>query len=368
MKRLWVIAGVASGLVASAAVVLAANGGLHFSQEAAATAVTAPTAAKPVRVHRVTAVVPSVRTYTGVVKPRHESDLAFRVGGKVVARGVDVGERVIVGQVIARLDPTDYELAVRIAEADVTAARAEAGNAANEDERFRRLAPSGAATQSDLDRVKYGRLAAEARAERAQQALTLAQNRLSYCELRADADGVVTALPVEVGQVVSEGLLVARVARTGELEAVVNLPENRVEDASAAAHATIWAETGTGYVVKLRELSPTADPVTRTYQARFTVCDPGPDVTIGRTVTIQLGMAAAVTSVTVPLTALGQYEGQTSVWRVDGDRLVSVPVEVAGYRDDSVTIVSGVRPGDVVVAAGVQKLDAGLRVRAWEGQ
>jgi RND family efflux transporter MFP subunit len=327
-----------------------------------------PDVEKPVRVHRVAATTAAVRTYTGVVKPRYESDLGFRVGGKVVTRLVNVGDRVTAGQVIARLDPTDYELAVRIAEADVTAARAEAGNAAKEDERFRRLALSGAASQSELDRVQDGRKAADARVDRADRSFMLAKNRLSYCELKADADGVVTALPVEVGQVVAEGLPVARIARAGELEAVVNLPENRAEDAQSVARATVWGETSTGYAVKLRELSPTADLATRTYQARFSIRDPGHDVTIGRTVTIHVGTPATRPTVTVPLTAVRQQDGQAAVWRVDGDRLISVPVNVASYRDDEAVIAGGLRPGDVVVAAGVQKLDAGLRVRTWEGK
>lgn len=369
MKRFWIIGGTAGGLAAAAsAAVLAANGGLSLPTESVTPATATADAAKTVRVYRVAAAAPVVRTYTGVVKPRYESDLGFRVGGKVVTRLVDVGDRVTAGQVIARLDPTDYELAARIAEADLTAARAEAGNAAKEDERFRRLSPTGAASQSELDRVRDGRKAADARVDRAERSLTLAKNRLAYCELKADADGVVTALPVEVGQVVAEGAVVARVARHGELEAVVNLPENRADDARAAARAAVWGQSGVGYAVKLRELSPTADPTTRTYQARFAIPDAGPDVTIGRTVTIHLDPAPSEPTVTVPLTAVRQQDGRPAVWRVVGDRLVSVPVVVAGYREDAAVIAEGVHPGDVVVAAGVQKLDAGLRVRPWEGK
>lgn len=367
MKRFWVIGGVAGGLAAvAAAAVLAANGGLTLPP-----AIPAPATSdvvKPVRVHRVAAATAAVRTYTGVVRPRYESDLGFRVGGKVVARSADVGDRVKSGHVIARLDPTDFELAVKVAEADLTAARADAGNAAKEEARFRKMAASGVTSRSELDRVIDGRVAADARVDRAERALALARNRLGYCELTADADGVVTALPVEVGQVVAEGLPVARVARTADLEAVVNLPENLAVDARAAARATVWGQPGSGYAVKLRELSPTADPTTRTYQARFTIPGPGPDVTIGRTVTIHLGAEPATPRTAIPLTAVRQQAGQAAVWRVDGDRLVSVPVVVAGYHDDVAVIADGLRAGDVVVAAGVQKLDAGLRVRPWEGK
>lgn len=367
MKRFWVIGGIGGGLaVAASAAVLAANGGLTFPQGSAAVS-QPPEVAKPVRVHRVASAAPAVRTYTGVVKPRYESDLGFRVGGKVVARSVDVGDRVESGQVIARLDATDYELAVRIAEADLAAARAEAGNAAKEEARYLRIAGGNAVSPSEVDRVRDGRKAADARVDRAERSLALAKNRLEYCELKADADGVVTALPVEVGQVVSEGTPVARVARTGEWEAVVNLPENRAEDARLAARATVWGATGSGYAVTLRELSPTADPATRTYQARFTIREPGADVALGRTVTIHLGAEPTKPNLTVPLTAVRQQAGQAAVWRVDGDRLVSIPVVVAGYHEE-MAVVEGLRPGDVVVGAGVQKLDAGLRVRPWEGK
>lgn len=363
MKQLWVIGGIAGGMAAVAAAALGTAGGTPAVAPAAE-----PEAARPVRVHRVAGAAAGGRTYTGVVKPRHETDLGFRVGGKVVARAVDVGDRVAAGQVIARLDPTDFDLAVQVAAADLAAARADAGNAAKEEARHRTMAASGAVSRSELDRVVDGRAAADARADRAARALALARNRRGYCELTADAAGLVTALPVEVGQVVAEGTPVARVARAGELEAVVNLPENRAEEARAAARVVVWGGAASGYGVKLRELSPTADALTRTYQARFTVRDPGPDVTIGRTVTIHLDPAPARPAVTVPLAAVRQQDGRPAVWRVDGDRLVSVPVVVAGYRDDEAVIADGVRAGDVVVAAGVQKLDAGLRVRPWEGK
>jgi multidrug efflux pump subunit AcrA (membrane-fusion protein) len=136
------------------------------------------------------------------------------------------------------------------------------------------------------------------------------------------------------------------------LEAIVNLPENRVEDVRDAARVTVWGGTASGYAVKLRELSPSADSITRTYQARFTIRAPGTDVAIGRTVTIHLDSTPTRPIVTVPLTAVRQQDGRPAVWRVDGDRLVSVPVVMAGYRDDEAVIADGRRAGDAIVAAG----------------
>lgn len=368
MKRFWMIGGAAVGLTAGAALAVAGTTGRLEVMSSRPSAPAATDQVRPVRVHRVATTAPAVRTYTGVVKPRCETDLGFRVAGKVVARAVEVGDRVSAGQVIARLDPADYRLSVQVAEADLAAARAEARNAAKEEERHHQMSAAAAVSRGEQDRVTDGRAAADARVTRAERSLALANNRLGYTELAADADGVVTALPVEVGQVVAEGTPVARVARAGELEAVVNLPENRAGDARSTARAAVWGQPGGGYAVKLRELSPAADPTTRTYQARFAIPNPGPDVTIGRTVTIHLDPAPARPTVTVPLTAVRQHDGRPAVWRVDGDRLVSVPVVVVGYRDDAAVIAEGVRPGDVVVAAGVQKLDAGLRVRPWEGK
>jgi RND family efflux transporter MFP subunit len=369
MKRFWTVLGLAGGLLGIASVVaFAANDRLLFASDEVAPYKLTRELATPVRVHRVVASDAALRSYTGIVKPRFESDLGFRVAGKVVGRTVEVGDEVRAGQVILLLDPADYRLAVQVAEADVAAARAEASNAAKEEVRTQRLSVSGSASRSELDRVTDARTAADARVDRAERSLQLAMNRLCYTELKTEFDGVVTSLPVEVGQVVAEGTPVARVARTSELEAVINLPENRCDDARSAVRATIWGERGAVYDLTLRELSPTADAMTRTYQARYTIHRPDHHVTIGRTVTLFVGAEPTRPTVVVPLTAVRQEAGQPAVWRLDGDRLLSVPVVVASYRDDFAVIADGLLPGDVVVAAGVQKLDAGLRVRRWEGK
>jgi len=362
--------GGATACIAGVAVAVAgATGGFEADRSKSAAPATAAQL-RPVRVYRVAAAPVTTRTYTGVVKPRYESDLGFRVGGKVISRTAEVGERVSVGQVLAKLDPTDYDLAVKGAEADVVAAQAEAGNAVKEEQRYREAARTGGASASEYDRTKDARSASAARLDKAERALAISRNRFTYCELKANTNGVVTALPVEVGQVVAEGQLVARVARVGEWEAVVNLPENRVPEARAStAYVTVWGEVGSGYSAGLRELSPTADPLSRTYQAKFSLESPGAELTLGRTVTLHLNPSeAARPALTVPLTAIARQDGKPIVWRVDGDRLVPVAVIVDGYREDTAVLSSGVRPGDVIVAAGVQKLDAGLRVRAWEGK
>ncbi len=324
-----------------------------------------------VRVQEVTAdAAASAQTYTGIVRARYETDLAFRVGAKITTRHVEVGQRVSAGAVLFRLDPTDYRLAVKAAEADLTAAEAEVVQATAEDARMTRLLGARAVSPSEADKTRSARDTAVGRRNRAREALTLARNRLSYCELRADADGVIMALPAEAGQVAAEGQVVARLARDGEREAVVSLPENQVEAArSARATVTLWAAPGESYPAVLRELSPTADPVTRTYQARFTVRNPGTKVVLGMTATVHLAPADVAPGYALPLSSLLRTGDRPAVWVVDRrtGAINLTPVEVREYRQETVVLSGGVKPGQLVVTAGVQKLDAGLTVRPWEG-
>jgi RND family efflux transporter MFP subunit len=310
-----------------------------------------------------------VQTYTGVVRARYETDLAFRVGAKIVSRHVEVGKHVAAGTVLFRLDATDYRLAVKAAEADLAAAEAEVTQAAAEHDRQLRSVRSGAGSSSDLDKARSARDVASGRRDRSREGLTLATNRLSYCDLTADADGVVTALPAEAGQVVAEGQVVARLARDGEREAVVSLPENRAT-AAREAHAavTLWSAAGKSFPAALRELSPVADPVTRTYQARFTIPDAGPEVALGMTATVHLTPPGAATGYSLPLSSLLRTGDRPAVWVVDREtgRLTLVPVEVREYRHETVVLSAGVKPGQLVVTAGVQKLDPAVTVRAWE--
>ncbi len=349
---------------------------------------------RPVKVYCVKPAEGAVRTYTGVVRPRRETDLGFRVPGKIVARLVEVGDHVAAGQVLARLDPVDYELAEKIADADLAAARAESSNAAKEESRFRELSRTGAASDSEVDRAIDGRKTADARVERATRALAQAKNRVAYCMLSSDVDGVVTSMPAEVGQVVGEGTPVARVAHSGDMEAVISLPENRADDAQGTATMNVWGEVGPAYVLSLRELSPSVDPMTRTYQARYTIHDPGVDVALGRTVTVQLRSSAiravAISASTdksktptqfntgtndqfaspdgyfVPLTSLFDRDDKPAVWRVIGDRLEAVPTNILAFHADGAIVSGGVEAGDWIVAVGVQKVDAAMRVRPWE--
>jgi RND family efflux transporter MFP subunit len=313
----------------------------------------------------------SESSYTGVIRARYESDLAFRVGGKIVSRHVELGERVRAGQPLFKLDPEDFELALKAAEADLAAAEAEVEYATAQDARQQRLLQlnRGATSDAEVEKARAARDMAVGRRDRAVKALALARNRLSYCILAADADGVVTELPGEAGLVVVEGQPVARLARDGGLEAVVSLPENRVEAArTAQARVTLWSAPDVSFRAVLREVSPSADPLTRTYQARFALPAAGPGVELGMTATVYLTPADFTPGFVLPLSSLVRQSDRPAVWVVGrkAGRPTLTPVEVREYRQDSVVISAGVKPGDLVVTAGVQKIDSGLIVQPWE--
>ena len=365
-NRFLVMAGILGLMAGGGAVAYTAHSTPPASPPAA------PVPPRVVRVKEVTAdAAATEQSYTGVVRARYETDLGFRVGAKITTRHVEVGQRVSAGAVLFRLDPTDYRLAVKAAESDLAAAEAEVVQATAEDARVTHLRGSGAVSTSEAEKTRSARDVAVGRRDRAREALTLARNRLSYCELTADADGVITALPAEAGQVVAEGQVVARLARDGEREAVVSLPENQADAArTARATVTLWAAPGESYPAVLRELSPIADPVTRTYQARFTIHNPGPKVVLGMTATVHLAAADAATGYVLPLSSLLRTGDRPAVWVVDRrtGALALTPVEVREYRHETVVLSGGVKPGQLVVTAGVQKLDAGLTVRPWEGK
>jgi RND family efflux transporter MFP subunit len=306
------------------------------------------------------------RTFVGTVRPRIESDLSFRVGGKVAERYVQNGERVAPGQVLARLDSTDLQLQVEQAESEVKAARASLAQAEAEDRRIGTLRREGWATASAFDRQRAAVEEARSRLARGERSLSLATNSLSYATLRADAAGVITQTSVEPGQVLAQGQPAVKLARLDSREAVVAIPEALIERArSAKATVALWSEPNRMFAAKLREMSPSADPATRTYQARFTIADAPADLEFGLTATVTLSDRDNERAARLPLSALfnqGQGPSLFVVNAQDGS-LSLKPVEVISYEQRDVLIRAGVEPGDQVVTLGVQKLDLRQRVR-----
>ena len=328
-------------------------------------------AERPVQVQRVAFENKNAtRDFVGVVRARYETDLGFRVAGKIVSRVVNVGDTVHVGDVVARLDPQDLKLQVESAEAEFAAATSSLHQAASDLERYTTLKTRGWASIADFDRKKAAKDEAEGRLERAKRSLDLAHNQLDYSDLKADADGVITATLAEPGQVVAIGQPVARLAHHGEKEAVVALPETWLTEAhSANATVQLWSAPGQNFAARLRELSPQADAATRTYAARFTIENPGDSVALGMTATVALSHSADVLVAKLPLAAILNRGTGPSVYVVNTSGALELrPVKVASFNEDTALVTSGVSNGDRIVKLGVQKLDAGERVRAIDEQ
>ena len=306
------------------------------------------------------------RSFVGTIRPRVETDLGFRVTGKVEKRLVDVGDKVRAGQVLAVLDSIDLGLQREQADAELKAAMGSSAQATAEFERVQQLRKQGWSTAAELDRQRAAVDEVTGRVLKAQRAVTLANNAFAYAELKADSDGIVTATMAEPGQVLSSGTPAFRVARSGEKEAVIALPESLVDRArTATATASLWSNAGKSYFARLRELSPSADAATRTYQARFAIANAGQEMDLGMTVTVTLEDQANARIARLPLSSLYNDGHGPSLWTVDvaSGALKLKPVDVLAYDAREVLVKSGVSDGDVVVTLGVQKLDAGQKVR-----
>jgi len=308
------------------------------------------------------------RDFVGVIKARFETDLGFRVAGKIVTRIVNVGDRVHAGDVVARLDAQDLRLQVESAQAELAAATSNLAQASADQERYATLKSRGYAAVAEFDRKKAAQDEAEGRLQRAKRALDLARNQLDYAELKADADGVITATLAEPGQVVAIGQPVARLARRGEKEAVVALPETWLARARHdTAAVQLWSEPDRRFAAHLRELSPQADAATRTYAARFTIPHADDSVALGMTATVRLTQPADARIAKLPLAAVVNRGAGPAVFVVPNNGAVELrPVTVSSFTADSALVTSGIDDGEKVVTLGVQKLEPGFTVRAVE--
>src|SRR5712672_3689128 len=305
------------------------------------------------------------RSFVGTIRPRIETDMGFRVPGKVAKRLVEVGQTVDVGQPLATLDEVDLKLQAEQAQAEFSAATGVLAQAAASETRAKDLRVKGWTTDAQMDQARAAADEARARLNRAERSVDLTKNSLSYATLEADAPGVVTATLIEPGQVVASGQTAIRVARFAEKEAVVAIPETLVGRAKdGVATVTLWSEPDKKYAAKLREVAPSADPATRTYLAKFSLPGAGESVSLGMTATLTLCDPATTRVARLPLSALFSQGGDPSLYIVDAQGDVALkPVTVKSYETNSVVISDGVDEGAKVVALGVQKLDPAQKVR-----
>jgi RND family efflux transporter MFP subunit len=304
--------------------------------------------------------------HVGTVQSRHEVDQAFRVGGKVAQRKVDVGQFVREGDVLAVLDDSDYRLAEQASQQQWAVAVEQTRQADSDHQRLTALKTDGSVSAADDERAHTNAQTAHATAEAEARKLELARNRLKYTVLRASRSGVVTAVRFEAGQVVAEGQPVVSVANPDESEIVIDVPEDQLSVfKDAQFKASLASAPNETFDVTLRELSPQAAAQTRTYRARL---KPMQALPLGATATVMAkSVMASVSVAAVPATALTQIGGQPAFWVVtpvgkDPVGIVELErVAVWGYRNDEV-LVSGPQAGASIVTAGVQKMTSGLKV------
>ncbi|BBF84845.1 probable Co/Zn/Cd efflux system membrane fusion protein [Aquitalea magnusonii] len=311
--------------------------------------------------------VPDARTFTGTIAARIQSDLGFRVAGKVSERLVDTGQIVRRGQVLMRIDPIDLRLAANAQQETVSAARARAQQTAQDEIRYRELRGTGAISASAYDQIKAAADAAKAQLSAAEAQADVAKNASRYAELIADGDGVVMETLAEPGQVVNAGQPVVRIAHAGRREALIQLPETIRPAVGSVAQATLFGKDDVNVPAKLRQLSETADRVTRTFEARYVLDGELANAPLGATVTIRIpeGRTTGNAGLQVPISALFDAGKGPGVWVVDGHpaKVSWRPVTILKLDDDGARVTGGINRGNRIVALGAHLLHEGEQVK-----
>jgi len=320
-----------------------------------------------VRVATAQGATSGARSFTGIVAARVQSDLGFRVAGKVQERLVDTGQSVKRGQVLLRLDPVDLKLAAHAQREAVAAARARALQASDDEARYRALRGTGAVSASAYDQYKAAADTARAQLSATEAQAEVARNATRYAELLADADGIVMETLAEPGQVVNAGQPVVRLAHAGPREAIVQLPETLRPAVGSPAQATLFGKDGSSVATRLRQLSDVADRLTRTFEARYVLEGELANAPLGTTITLQIanGQALAANALQVPIAALYDAGKGPGVWVVRGEpaQVSWQPVAVQHLDDEYARITGQLEQDEQVVALGAHLLREGQQVR-----
>jgi RND family efflux transporter MFP subunit len=307
------------------------------------------------------------RQAVGEVKPRYESELSFRVAGQLVSRRVDVGVEVKQGDTLASLDVQDYQNKLRSAEADVAAAAAALVEAQSTERRLAQLLKNGWTPKATYDTALHNLQASEAKLAAAKASLALTRDQLNYTELKAEFDGVITAVGAEAGQNVSAGQMVVKLARLTDKDGVFNIAETAIVDHRyEGAEVIVWPLSNPQLTIEgvVREISPVADATTRTYTVKVTLKSPPPEIRFGMSIGGRWKGSTAL-GVALPLAALFEKSGSPAVWVLDrqSGSVTLKPVTVARYEVDTVVIAGGLAKGDTVITAGINTLREGQKVR-----
>ncbi|MGO6788938.1 efflux RND transporter periplasmic adaptor subunit [Rhizobium ruizarguesonis] len=309
--------------------------------------------------------------YSGSVKARTEMNLGFRVAGKITERLVDIGDRVTPGDVLARVDATDYQLAVKTAEANLAAAEKGVETADLVNKRNQQLFDKNVSPKSQLEQASLSYDQAVSSRDAAVSALDQAKNQVSYAELKADHNGIVTTINADVGQVVASGTPVVAVAVDGEKEVQIAVPENDIAEfkPGKTVKASFWADDRLVLDGKVREVSGSADQQSRTFAVRVSLPN-DPQVLLGMTATIEADVSNGNSYVSIPLSALAEKDGKQMVWTVDRDTATvhGRDIKVADFAGDGVHVTEGLDTGDLVVSAGTQFMSENLKVKVPDQQ
>lgn len=345
----------AARLLAAAALVALAAG--CAKQEAK------PETPRPVRTALVAEAGGEEWVLSGEVRARYETRLAFRLPGQMLARKVEVGDRVRAGQTVATLDARDARLAESSARAQLAQAESQAALARADLKRFTELRAKNFISQAEHDRREAQARQAEEQVAAARAQASQAANQVAYAVLVAPHPGVITALEAEAGQVLAAGQTVARLARPEQMEIAVSVPEHRLAAFRSAKDYQIrlWSAPGKSYVGRLRELSPVADPASRTYAARIALAGEDDALAIGMTAELRV-RAAGQRLPQVPVSALFHRDGAPAVWVLHEDRVRLVTVVTGEVSGNLVAIAAGLQPGQRIVTAGINRLEEGQRV------
>jgi RND family efflux transporter MFP subunit len=304
--------------------------------------------------------------FAGEVRARIESNLGFRVSGKIISRHVEAGQRVHKGDELARIDSRDFQLSGLAANSQLIAAKAQLENASAEYARYQELRKKGYVSETDIEHKRVALSAAQAQQEQANSSQSLEKNRLTDTILRADADGVITAVLADVGEGVTAGQPVIRLAQDGPREIEVEFPEDRMAAAKLAkAEATLWAKPDVNFPATLRELAAAADPVTRTFRARYTVKAPAGMLALGQSASLKLQLPTINSAAAhLPTTAIFGEKNNTMVWVYDTNtsQVKQQPVKIVGIDGNDV-LVGGLAAGNQVVIAGAHVLTEGQKVK-----
>lgn len=304
-------------------------------------------------------------TYSGEVRGRYESQLAFQVGGKIIKRDVDLGNTVNAGDALLEIDSKDISQTVNSNAAQVYSAQSQLKLAENNLKRYSQLYEQNAISQAQLDQYQSAYEAAVAAVQQTSAQYAQSSNQLGYSTLYANSAGIITDINAETGQIVSAGQSVLTLVQDGEREIEINVPENRIEELRKAEQiqVTFWALPGVAVDGRVREISPIANKISRTFKIRISLINPPAELKLGMTSIVTVVHPGSKQTASIPLSAIYQTGDTPNVWVVQNDTVILRPIKVSIFKDNQVEVLEGLQNNDVVVTAGAHKLKEGQKVR-----